>query len=240
LLSADSEEITSLVAREKSRGRLFEKGVSMAVESFDASDFGSVEDLKGSQFLEVKGQYHLVIVEVDESRSTGNGIKIKFGVLAGTAPGQQNKSFRDMFWDPRADSKDGGKFAKARRLSLLLATGYITEDQIGKSFTVDWQAILERQLKAAVDVKESASTTDSTKTYLNAGIKGTDMWGPLDDAAQHIPHDDACIEAAVRAGQANVVSKYKGAAVSNAPATTTKPATTTAAPVAGADKYAGL
>lgn len=219
----------------------------MAVESFDASDFGSVDDLKGSQFLEAKGQYHLAIVDIDESRKDGNGIKFKFVALAGTVPGQENKTFRDMFWDPSGASKDGGKFAKARRLSLLLATGYITEAHLGKPFNVDWQALLNRQLKAVVDVKESEAKDDPTKKYINAEIKGTNMWGPLDKEAEHIPHHPDAIQSAILAGQVNVVSKHKGPGPAVIGGVATHAAT---APVGGAatqstlppavDKYAGL
>lgn len=220
----------------------------MPVESFDASDVSSVDDLKGFQSVEA-GQYHLVVVDVDESREKSNAIVVKFAVLAGTTSGQENRTFKDFFNDPNPDSKDGGKFARNRRLKLLLAAGIITPEHLGKPFNVDWQWLMERQLKAAVKIRETEDKNDSTKKYQNPQIDGLSMWGPLDEEAKHIPHDNACIEAAVRAGQVNVVSKYRGAApvagqtavagTAPAPAAATAPTASTGLPPA-VDKYAGL
>lgn len=217
----------------------------MAVEHLDASDVTSVDDLKGFQVVE-SGQYHLVVAEIDESREKGPGLRVKFGVLAGTTPGQQNKTFTDLFVDPHGGQKDQGAFCRKRRIALLLATGVITPDQLGKPLSVDWQTLLERQLKAAVTSKETAAKDDPTKKYHNANIDGLEMWGPLDDVAKHIPYDNDCINAAIRRGQVNVVSKATPemiAAAGGAPAApqaSTTAATTAATSAKPADKYAGL
>lgn len=216
----------------------------MAVESFDASDVTSVDDLKGFRPVE-SGQYHVVVVEVDESREKLDAVVVKLGILAGTTKGQENRSCRINFNDPKPSHKDGGAFVKKRRLALFMATGMITPDMLGKPFNVDWQHLLNRQFKCVIKAEEREGKDDPTKKYTNHDIDGLSMWGPLDDDARHIPHDDACIEAAVRAGQVNVVSKYRGPAaaspaaiVASAAPAASVPATTGLPPAV--DRYAGL
>lgn len=213
----------------------------MPVESFDASGFSSVDDLQGFSTPEA-GQYHLVVAEVDESRKNGtNAIVVSFGILAGTTKGQENRQFREFFNDPHHSHKDGGAFNQKRRLKLLLAAGVITEDMLGKQFNVDWQMLKDRQLKARVIVEETEKKDDPTIKRKYAKIDGLNMWGPLDEDAKHIPHDAACIEAAVRAGQVNVVGK--AGAPNVATVASVKPATAATAQVGlppAVDKYANL
>ena len=205
----------------------------MAVESFDASDVTSADDLKGFQ-TPAPGQYHLAVVKVDDSREESRySVIVKFVVLNGTTKGQENRTFLHYFNDPNPNAKDGGAFAQKIRLAFLLSTGVITPQQLGTRFSVDWQLALNRQLKAAVINDKK----DDGKLY--AKIDGSNMWGPLDPDALHIPHDQVCIEAAVRNGQVNVVSHYKGN-VAPGP-TQTAPAHNATKPLPPAvDKYANL
>lgn len=213
---------------------------AMSVETFDTSEFNSADDLKGFSHPEA-GQYHLVVSEIDESRKMGNAIVVSFGVLAGTVPGQQNKTFREFFNDPHSSHKDGGAFCKKRRLALLLATGVVTPDMIGKQFSVDWQSLFERQLKASVTVEERADKDDATKIRRNAHIEGLEMWGPLDEKAKHIPHDQVCVDAAIRAGQSNVVGLSSAQVGGPAPARTASASPAAASVITPAvDKYANL
>ncbi len=166
----------------------------------DLEEFGDERSLEGNDFPD-PGQFHLVITEVDDSRSKGNFIKPVFTVLNGTVDGQANKRFDEAFWDPDPGHVDGGKFAKKKLARLAMATGLITPGSLGSRVEIDWQDLKFRQLKAAV----RPYTRDSKgKTYKGVEIDGLEIWGPHDPAAEHIPVDEDAIQMARELGQTNL------------------------------------
>lgn len=169
----------------------------------DLSDFETEDDLAGYEYP-ADGQYHLVVSAVDDTRDKVDAVKVTFYVLAGTTAGQAGKDFEEAFWDPSPDNKDGGKFARKRRAKVLLASGVITPQNLGQALEVDWKALLNKQIKAAVATYERKGKDG--KTYRGAQLEALDMWGPLDPAAQHIPQDEEALIMAQQAGQANVIS----------------------------------
>lgn len=169
-------------------------------ESINLSDFKSESDLSGYDYPE-KGQYHLAVTEVDASRSKDKAIFVSFVVVAGNPAGQENKVFRERFGDPAASHKDGGKFAVKRQAKLLLATGILKPDDLGKEVNINWADLFERQLKASVVTYERK---DGDKTFRGAQIDGLSMWGPCDTDAEHIPSNEDCLNVARRMRQSNV------------------------------------
>jgi hypothetical protein len=172
-------------------------------DTLDMTELNSADDVKGYDYP-LAGGYHLAVSEVDASREKSNAVFVTFTVLAGKPDGQQNKVFRERFADPSKSHKDEGKFALKRQVALLLATGVLTPADLGKKVNVDWNTLLERQLKAMVKNYDREDKDDKNKRHRGAEIDGLSMWGPCDADAHHIPANDICLDVARKQKQSNV------------------------------------
>lgn len=197
----------------------------MSTQVLDLGDWGSAEELNESGFERVEpGQYHAVVakVEVEPDTKTGylQGVRVTFQVLAGTVEKQAGRTFDDVWWWPRSDSKDGGKFANKRLVKLATATGVLPKNVIGKVKQVaapDWPQMEGRHVIVGVkhDVQDKY-------THARVDSAGMAIWSLDDPAAAQVPRDAASIPPQAAAGQpapVNAVSPVQAAATVSSPAT---------------------
>ena len=131
----------------------------MAFE-FDAPE--ADEMVGGSLYLDEPGTYHVVVTEVDEQpeKSSGellDGFRVKFSVLAGTVPGQEDKLVSILFFNPNMASKDGGAFAKRKQAKFLYATGLLDETNLGKRVSIELSDAVGRQCVIQLEKQDDES-----------------------------------------------------------------------------------
>lgn len=183
----------------------------MSAEHFDFSDLeeDDINHISRERKDPAEGQYHFQIMNVDTSRSKVNGIEIELAVAAGTVADQENKTFKEVFWDPRDTDKDQGKFAKRRLARLINVTGLATPQEMMKpGFQFDPDALTYRCLKAAVKDRHSKKKDKAgvEREYVNTQIDGLNYWAPNDPEAAHIPVDAGILEICFSdVGQTNAV-----------------------------------
>jgi|AGTN01.2.fsa_nt_gi hypothetical protein len=188
---------------------------------FGGSGINSKKDLEGFE-LPPKGTYHLIVTNVDDSCDKVDGLKLTMQCLSGTNAEGFDKVFTDTLFFPKADAKDGGKFATKRLARLLLASGAITEAQLGSDLDVDWQWLAGRQFIAKVSNRTYQDKNGNDRT--SAELDGMGIWHLEDPEVAAIPKNNAMAETFLKHGAA--------------PATAGTPATSGAA--TGGDAYEGL
>jgi len=146
-------------------------------DRLDMSGIGSADELKGYDYP-AAGQYHCAVMSCDESRDKVDALRFEISILTGTTAGQDGKTWRETFWDPNPDHKDGGKFAVKRLTAFALATKLVTKDQLGSSIEIDWANAVGRQL--VCKVVEYERDGDEGKVYKGAEVEGLKFW-PIDD-----------------------------------------------------------
>lgn len=116
----------------------------------------------GGKFLEEPGQYHMVIEDIAHPARNHRGERIEGGlfnvtmkVLAGSVEGQEDKEFSTTFFQPKADSKDGGEFARKKIDRFLLSANLIQEGDQGKQLDIDLESAKHVQLFVKLERKES-------------------------------------------------------------------------------------
>lgn len=186
----------------------------------DFGDFKSAKDLDGFE-LPPPGTYHVIVSHVDDSGEKVDGVKITLQCLAGTVADGIDRVCTDTLFFPRSDAKDGGRFAAKRLARLLLASGAITEAQLGGELDVNWQWLAGRQFVARIGNRTYKDKHGNDRT--SAEIDGMGMWRLDDPEVASIPKHNAMAETFLKHGAAPAA----GAA---APAAT----------VAGGDAYEGL
>lgn len=149
----------------------------------DFDGINNEEDIQG--FSPVKeGQYHLVVIEADDSLSKFDAIVFKFEVLAGTVPGQEGKTFNTLFNMPSGSHKDGGRFCKQMLARLIDTLGIAAFDAIkGKRSQVDFGLSVGRQLIANVVVEPDSKGKKWSK------IDSMNFWKVTDPATAECPKD---------------------------------------------------
>lgn len=189
-------------------------------------DFGDVKNAKDLEGFELPppGTYHVIVASVDDSCDKVDGIKITIQCLAGTTAEGIDKVFVDTLFFPKSDAKDGGRFATKRLARLLLASGAITESQLGGELDVDWQWLAGRQFVAKVCNRKYTDRNGNERT--SAEIDGMAMWSLTDPEVASIPKHNAMAETFLKHGAA--------------PATATADSATPPTAAAGGDAYEGL
>lgn len=147
------------------------------------------ETLETGNFLTDEGIYHVVVDDIDEaplnaSRELLQAFKVSFTTLNGTVAGQNGKAGSLMFWLPKLDSKDAGKFARIKITRFLKAIDLLSDDQLGKSVDVDMQQARGRQLVVHLEKNDK---------YLD--LRYADIWHIDDPAVSKIPKDEKSIAA---------------------------------------------
>jgi hypothetical protein len=116
------------------------------------------EDLNGSPWLSKAGLFHVTVMEQDPQPTNANkerldGLRVKFGVLAGSDPTQADKQSDQLFFRGKATDKDGGKFANLKLHKLFCATGLKNGLNPGKQTSVNTADMVGRQCVIEIEAK---------------------------------------------------------------------------------------
>lgn len=141
------------------------------------------DSIDGGNFLTEPGTYHFILTEVKDSPTKKNGELIKgaalqaqMQVLAGTTPGQEQKQFTLILFEPDMSAKDEGHWNRQKITAFLLATDLISPSELGKDVDVDLQKAESRQVIATLEVNTYNGKTNLQLAYSN-------IW--------HVDHPDA-------------------------------------------------
>lgn len=199
----------------------------------DFDGINNEEDMQG--FSPVKeGQYHLVVIEADDSLSKFDAIVLKFEVLAGTVPGQEGKTFNTLFNMPAGSHKDGGRFCKQMLARLIDTLGIAAFDAIkGKRSQVDFGLAVGRQLIANVVIEPDNKGKKWSK------VDSMNFWKVTDPAAAECPKDVNALALLGIVVGGNGAATGDAAASANA-ATTGQPAPTATQAAPAVDPFAGV
>lgn len=142
----------------------------------------------GNTRVSKAGDFHMVIEEISEPATKPDGTLIQnslFGitarVLATNAPGQEDKEWRGVFFQPNLQAKDGGKFDRKKVDRFLLAVGLINPTDKGVDVEIDLDDAVGRQFLIRL---EENQTRDGKSVYQ---MKFADVYHVDDPEAADIP-----------------------------------------------------
>ena len=189
------------------------------VEEVDLTEFQTPEDLDSKQ-SPAEGTYLCCVTGYDPSpRNVENAMRFEFEVLSGTVAGQSGKSFSELFNAPTAKAKDGGKFFAKRKAKLMIATGLVTLQNLGKTKSVEWDDIVGKLCVVSVKAKKDSKYVE---------IDGLEIYSPTDPKVEAVPKDAEAMDMLARSTGTTTAPSANGngqaAATTHAPATTGKPA----------------
>lgn len=137
----------------------------------------------GSNFLNVPGTYHLMVVGVDEApvNKAGGvmaGFKIDCIVQGGDQPGQEDREIGILFFNGDYSHKDKGEFARLKQSRFLKATGVIGDFQPGQKTTVDLENAVGHHFIAKFEKQDKGD-------YMQ--LAGANIWHIDDPAVAPVP-----------------------------------------------------
>ena len=123
----------------------------------------------GGNWLQQPGTYHIVITGADENPTNAaggpiDGFRITGQALEGTAKDEdgkfteKDKTVDLIFWNPKLTDKNEGLFARQKQGKFFLATGLMTEDQLGSDVDIDLEDSIGRHV--IVTLEETEGTGD--------------------------------------------------------------------------------
>lgn len=120
----------------------------------------------GAAWLDVPGRYHFAITDVDESpkKKSGeliDGTRYQIKVMEGP---QKDRQFDLLLFNPNP-VKDGDSEWPQRKISaMLIATGMMTEQQLGGDVSYDPQDMRVRQ--GVIDLSKDEHNSTAEKSFL--------------------------------------------------------------------------
>ena len=122
-------------------------------------------DTGGGNWLTLPGTYHGVITHADEHPVNAkgeslDGFRITVQALEGTPRDESGKfAERDrtvdlMFWHPKLTDKNEGMFARQKQAKFFLATGLMSEQQLGNEIDIDLEDAIGRQVIFTLEEQE--------------------------------------------------------------------------------------
>ena len=120
-------------------------------------NFNSSDDTSsgGGNFLDVECWAHVQVADVDMNpkKKDGNMMtgaigKLTFMVLAADQESAVKKTTGEIFFPPKQDSKDGGKFSQKKLTRLFVALGLMSPSDVGKNVDVPFESAKGRQIIA--------------------------------------------------------------------------------------------
>lgn len=175
----------------------------------------------GGKWLDQEGWYHFIVLDASEQPTKRDGTlipgaigKLDLAVLAGTVPGQEDKTTEITLFPPSPNHKDGGDFARKVLDRTWLALGLMTQQQI------ETKARVSINLSQAKSRQFIARMVKDDK-YLR--LNGADIYHVDDPDVKDQPKDVTALRA-LPAAQRRVSSqegaKRETVAASSAPAAT--------------------
>lgn len=155
-------------------------------------------DTGGGNWLDKPGTYHLVLTAADEQPTKRNGemmdaFRVTCQAIDGTvrdANGftEKDKTVDLTFWNPKLTDKNEGLFARQKQAKFFLATGLLTEEQLGTEVDINLGDAVGRQVIATLEERDGG---DSGRTFLD--LHFADIWHIDDPAAAKFPRNDKAI-----------------------------------------------
>lgn len=120
----------------------------------------------GGKWITKPGTYHLVVTATDEEpvnkkKELVDGFVVDFQALEGTvkdADGkftEKDKTTSLTFYNPKITDKNEGLFARQKQMAFFVATGILTEDQLGKTgLSIDLEKARGRHVIATLEEQE--------------------------------------------------------------------------------------
>jgi hypothetical protein len=149
-------------------------------------------DTGGGNWLRSPGTYHLVITAAEENPETkAHKIRDGFAATCQTLEGtvrddndvftERDKTVTIFFRNPQLTDKNEGLFARQKQGKFFVATGLMTEDQVGQSLDIDLDDCIGRQVIATLE----AEAGDNGMIFLD--LHFSDIWHIDDPAAAKYP-----------------------------------------------------
>lgn len=149
-------------------------------------------DTGGGNWLKQPGTYHVVVTHTDEAPTNAkdemlDGFRVTFQALEGTVKGEDGKfSERDktvdlMFFNGKLTDKNEGLFARQKQCRFFLATGLLTDEQLGTEVEINLEDAIGRQV--IVTLEEQDGRGD--RKFLS--LHFADIWHIDDPAAASYP-----------------------------------------------------
>lgn len=155
-------------------------------------------DTGGGNWLDKPGTYHLIITAATESPLKKNGemldgFRITCQAIDGTVRDsagftEKDKTVELMFWHPKLTDKNEGMFSRQKQAKLFIATGLLTEEQLGQEVDLDLEDVVGKQIIATLEANEG----DTGRTFLD--LHFSDLWHVDDPAAAKCPKNQKAIE----------------------------------------------
>jgi hypothetical protein len=157
-------------------------------------------DTGGGNWLTLPGTYHAVVTHADEHPTKANGdlmdaFRVTVQALEGTVKGEDGKfSERDktldlIFWDAKLTDKNEGMFARQKQARFFLATGLMTEEQLGTEIDINLEDAVGRQIVCTLEEQDSQR---GDRKFLS--LHFADIWHIDDPAAANYPKCDKSIK----------------------------------------------
>ncbi len=126
-----------------------------------ALDMPDREDIANTaNFLSKEGTYHFLVTHVDEQpvskkdQSAVDGFAVEFSVLDGERVNgecpEKGKKMDLVFFNPKLNGADGGKWARAKQGAFVIAAGLVDETKCGQRIEIDLEKAVNSQVVATV------------------------------------------------------------------------------------------
>lgn len=158
----------------------------------NAYEFDVPDDITNGNFLERPGYYHAKVdsIEQDPEKKDGSLIenaafRVNCSVLEGTVAGQQNRMFDLLFFKPKLNSEDGGKFANKKIARFLDAINMLPKDARGKRTKIQLDDASGNQFIVELE-------KDKDGRFLQ--MRFANVWHVDDPDVADKPKNDGCLK----------------------------------------------
>jgi hypothetical protein len=146
----------------------------------------------GGNWLTQPGTYHVVITGADEEPHNAKGelmdaFRITAQALEGTVKDEdgmfteKDKTVDLMFFNPKLTDKNEGLFARQKQARFFLATGLLTEEQLGTEVDIDLENAVGRQVVLTLEEQDGKGD----RKFLS--LHFADIWHIDDPAVAKFP-----------------------------------------------------
>ena len=146
----------------------------------------------GGNWLSIPGTYHAVVTHTEEEPVDGkgallDGFRITAQALEGTVKDdegrftERDKTVDLLFWNPKLTDKNEGLFSRKKQGKFFMATGLMTEDQLGMEVDINLEDAVGRQIVFTLEEDDGKSE----RKFLR--IAFADIWHIDDPTASKFP-----------------------------------------------------
>lgn len=149
-------------------------------------------DTGGGNWLTQPGTYHVVVTHADEEPTNGkgdmmDGFRITCQALEGTVKDEDgkftelDKTIDLIFWNPKLTDKNEGLFARQKQGKFFIATGLLTEAQLGTEVEINLQNAVGRQIVLTLEEQDGSGDRKFLQLHF------ADIWHIDDPAVASYP-----------------------------------------------------